>query len=828
MDRGASSPLLTWMLVPVAAALVLSALGLAHRPYAGITLRDDWVAAVVPGGPAARAGLAHGDRIVPPDGQPRLSRSPLADAVPGRPLLLWRERAGRLAPVRLVPEALPYGERRLMAALLAVASGFVVLGSWVWSERRDRLTRAFFLLCLAFALFLAPLPSALSVTSGVLYDTLYTAVGLFLPALFIHFFALFPESGRPGRRLRSVTSIAYGVATGLLGISLLLVLAEPVLGPAALAGQSLLQSVAGSWFALGVLVALVLFARSYRRARSVDARRRLRVALAGTGLGALPLAAMIAMRSFAPGAPLPGERVPVLLLLFVPASFAWATAVHRVFEFRVALRAALVAAILGGLGALVYAAGEWLADAWRQDIGSGIAGGALAFVAVTAAVAGPARRALRSLGQRFVPDEASATERLGTSAGARKGTPDQVLEAGCQALADAFHLHGCVALELARGGLRPSARVGATLTPPPDTDFTASLPESGGVAALEELRLRAPDRRALERSGVAWLLPIGGLVRHCLLLGPRLGGPWFGLEDQRELRRFASHLEVLLENARLREEAVTLGGLGRELSRAGAIQAHLLPRRVPTFHSLDCAAAALSSERVGGDYYDFVRGPDRVVTLAVGDAAGKGVPAALMGTWVHAGFRGQARRGAAPGALLTALNRDLVALDQPEAFVALLCARVDVASATFTFANAGLTPPLLRRRAGHFEELTRSGVLLGVSPGARYEDCRVELEAGDVIVLYSDGLTEARRGEQEFGPEGVQRVLEAHARQGAEEILRALLAAVQAFTDQPLDDVTVVVLKQVTQPARLPRTLAEAAPSAPGRGLKFRDEPADN
>jgi sigma-B regulation protein RsbU (phosphoserine phosphatase) len=260
--------------------------------------------------------------------------------------------------------------------------------------------------------------------------------------------------------------------------------------------------------------------------------------------------------------------------------------------------------------------------------------------------------------------------------------------------------------------------------------------------------------------------------------------------------------------------------MGRELSKAGAIQAHLLPRRVPVFRSLDCAAAALSSESVGGDYYDFVRSPGPVVTLAVGDAAGKGIPAALMSTWAHAGFRDRARRGAAPGELLSALNHELVALNQPQAFVALLCARVDVRAATFTFANGGLTPPLLRRRDGHFEELCQSGVLLGVDPRAHYEDFNVELEAGDVIVLYSDGLTEARRGEEEFGPEGVRRVLEAHARKGAEEILRALLAGVQAFTDQPLDDVTVVVLKQVTQPAR-------SRPGPRQEELKFQTQAAD-
>ena len=813
MDRGSSSPLLSWLLVPVTLALVLSALSLPHQPYTGLALRGGWVAYVAPGSPAARAGFMQRDRVLPPVDQSRLA-SPLARAVPGVPMTLLRERGTRVEEVILTPATLPDVERRIMAGLLAVASGFVVLGGWVWSERRDRLTRTFFLMCLAFALMLAPLPRWGSEASGSLYETLYTAATFFLPALFIHFFALFPESGRPAGRLRSATSVAYGVSTGLFGASVLVSLLEPLIGDAVSTAQEFLQGVAGLWFAFGLLAALVLFALSYRRALSTDARRRLRVALLGTAAGALPLAALVAVRNIVPGPPGAGERVAVPLTLLVPASFAWATAIHRIFEFRVALRAAVILAALALLGVLVFVLGEWLSAAWRPDLGAGIAGGALAFVVVTAAVAGPASRWLRSLGHRFVPDEATATERLDDGPAARRGTPDQVMEAACAAVAAAFHLDGCAGLELARGGLlRTVARTGGTSGPPPDTDFSAALPESGGVAGLEELRLRAPDRRALERAGAAWLLPVEGSPRRCLLLGRRLGGSWFGIEDQRELRRFAGHLALLLDNARLRAEAGAHGALDRELTRAGAIQAHLLPRRIPRFHSLDCAAAALSSESVGGDYYDFVRGPGRVVTLAVGDAAGKGVPAALMGAWVHSSFRSQARRAATPGRVLTALNRELVSMNQPGVFVALLCARMDVARGAFTFANAGQIPPLLRRRDGRFEELEGSGVLLGVAPGAQYGDTTVELEAGDIVLMCSDGLTEARRAEEMFGMERVRQVLEAHARQGAEEILRALLAAVQAYADQALDDVTVVVLKQVTQPAPVQGDLGEVLKS---------------
>jgi sigma-B regulation protein RsbU (phosphoserine phosphatase) len=252
----------------------------------------------------------------------------------------------------------------------------------------------------------------------------------------------------------------------------------------------------------------------------------------------------------------------------------------------------------------------------------------------------------------------------------------------------------------------------------------------------------------------------------------------------------------------LRREASSHGALARELKEAGALQAHLLPRHAPVHPTLDCAAAALSSEPVGGDYYDFVEGPDRDFTLAVGDAAGKGVPAALLLAQVQSRFRSEVRRGLSPGQLMSALNQELVGLDQPQKFVGLLCARVEVRAARVWFANAGLTPPLVRRADGSFLEILAGGILLGVRAEAAYPDARVDLDAGDVLVIYTDGLTEARRQEDLFGTERVREVLDQCAARRAADILEALLTAVRQFADRPLDDLTVMVLKQLTHPSR--------------------------
>ncbi|NOT32871.1 MAG: SpoIIE family protein phosphatase [Candidatus Eisenbacteria bacterium] len=824
MDRGASSHLLTWMLLPVSAVLVISALTLARQPYTGLMLRGDWVAAVDPGSPGERAGLARGDRLIPLADRPRGGDldHPLASARPGHELRLLRERAGALVEVAVLAAPLPDRERRMMAMLLAVASGFVVLGGWVWSERRDLLTRTFYLSCLAFAWLLAPLPRFETDVARALYEDLYSGVTLFLPALFIHFFAMFPEGLRPTGIRGRVGSIGYGIATALFTIALVLHLVGS-LRNGATPFADLLQGVAGLWFAAGWLIALVLFVRSYRRVRTADARRRLRVALIGTVLGAGPLAALVAIHNLQPGTSLPAERWAVVLTLLVPGGFAWATVVHRIFEFRVALRAAIGMTLLAASVASVFFLGEWLSAAWRADLGAGIGGGALALLALVASVAGPARGVIREVGRRMVPEREadSLAEWLVHSPAARRGSLDAILEAACEGLTTRLKLDGCAVVEFSTAGPVPRARVGEMTTPALLPGFASRLEGRAGVLAVADEPLLAEFRRVLDAAGVSWVVPFGGRgASSVLLLGRRLAGAWLGVSEQRELQLFAEQLEVLIENATLRQAASAHGAMDREMTRAGAIQAHLLPRRLPRHASLDCAAGTLSSKAVGGDYYDFVEGHAGQFTLAVGDAAGKGVPAALMGAWVQACFRNQARRGSRPARVLGVLNHELVALEQPDAFVALLCAHVDVPAGRMRLANAGLTPPLLRRGDGSIEEFTEGGVLLGVAARSEYPEVAIQLAAGDIVLLYTDGLTEARRGDEMFGTDRLRGVLTSHAARPAADIVAALLSAVHEFTDEPPDDMTVVVLKQVA-------SAVGARRSARQDGLKWSEQPAD-
>ena len=178
---------------------------------------------------------------------------------------------------------------------------------------------------------------------------------------------------------------------------------------------------------------------------------------------------------------------------------------------------------------------------------------------------------------------------------------------------------------------------------------------------------------------------------------------------------------------------------------------------------------------------------------------------------MQARFRSEASRHTSPGSLLGTLNRELVGLDQPEKFMGLMCARVDVRLGRVWIANGGITPPLVCRGDGRVEAIETGGVLLGVSPDARYPDACVDLNQGDVLVVHTDGLTEARRDADLYGPERVRAILQQEHGRRAADILAEILRAVRAYTDRPLDDLTVVVLKQLTRTGRAERFPSQSA-----------------
>jgi sigma-B regulation protein RsbU (phosphoserine phosphatase) len=229
------------------------------------------------------------------------------------------------------------------------------------------------------------------------------------------------------------------------------------------------------------------------------------------------------------------------------------------------------------------------------------------------------------------------------------------------------------------------------------------------------------------------------------------------------------------------------------------VQASLLPDRPPEVTGFEVAAENLPTWEVGGDYYDFIKFPDNQLGLAIADVAGKGVPAALIMATFRAALRTQVRNDFAIGQIVRKVNHLLWESTSDAQFVTSVYGVLDATTGRFTYTNAGHNPPMLVRMDGTIEELSRGGPALGVFEVANYEEAVVDLQQGDTLVLYTDGVVEAADAEgKEFGVKRLQQTVLVARELSAFKTVRAILDATRAFsgTDSFSDDVTLVVVKR--------------------------------
>ena len=253
----------------------------------------------------------------------------------------------------------------------------------------------------------------------------------------------------------------------------------------------------------------------------------------------------------------------------------------------------------------------------------------------------------------------------------------------------------------------------------------------------------------------------------------------------------------------------------QELAVAKKIQQDLLPRGPLTLDGVEVSGFNLPCFAVGGDYFDYFALADGRIALAIADVAGKGVPAALLMSNLQAILRAETARGSAVPAVPAQANRQLSeSMGGSSKFVTFFYGAFDPAARRLSYSNAGHNPPLVVRRDGRIEELEAGGLLLGVFPMAEYDEGTVDLEPGDLCVLFTDGVTEAEsKTKALYSDERLQALLLRLRDRTAAEVAAAIAEDVAVFSHglHQSDDVTVIVLKVADRPgeaARSPRAPA--------------------
>jgi len=278
----------------------------------------------------------------------------------------------------------------------------------------------------------------------------------------------------------------------------------------------------------------------------------------------------------------------------------------------------------------------------------------------------------------------------------------------------------------------------------------------------------------------------------------------FTSNDFAVFRAVAEQSSFAIGNARIHREANEKRAMERELNNAREVQRVLLPQDDPVVPGFRISGINISARIISGDYYDYLRLAEGKFGVVIADVSGKGVPAGLLMAMCRSSLRSIAYGESSPTRALAAVNRQLFPDIREDMFISMAYGILDEANGSMTLSRAGHDPALWFHRAtGQVETIRSPGIALGIDEGGVFEritrDLEIQLESGDCVLFYTDGVKEAvGPDEEEFGIERMSEVFREAALLGSEAVLRHMQEALKDFTsDGPqMDDVTLVAIEK--------------------------------
>lgn len=783
------------------------------------------VVGTVPGGPAEQAGIRSGDFIIGIDNLPvesspaKAARLLRSKGVGDRVSYMWEDGGtGRTLIGDLVLETTRITDLGTYLVYCGLGLIYFLAGLYLfWNNPGLLPARLFYLLCIAFLVyfFSASERSAFYYWSDIFTRNMGALASLLLPPLFLHFFLVFPRERTMLQRRAWLPWLLYlPPAYYYAEFTYLQVYGDKMasIGP-------LQQLTLGLYFTVG-LASLVT---TYITSPDATLRQRVKILTLGTVLGTLPflvfniaLGKLLGRQDFA----LLGA-VPMVL---VPASFGYSIARYRLMDLNVIIRRSVVYVILTGLVVGVYllvvvVVGNLLLTQSQSDRFS--QRDTLVAIIATLLIAAafqPARDRIQAfLERRFFREKHDMQQALHDLS---KSIPTQIeldalvglIRSRITAL---LHPTRFVFLPVVGGDLllqgdpptgfsRCSAllrRRGTPLTPELLDAETARRERVGRGESADDLTLEIERLRA---QGLEVLVPAfaGDRLVGALGLGPKRSEAAYDGNELEIVQIVAGQMAVQLENTRLYREAIERRRLEEEMSLARDIQQRMLPSQVPTVAGYEIAAMNLPSSQVSGDYYDFLSLPNGSVGLVISDVSGKGMPASLLASNLQASIRTMAARESRPGTILAAVNSSLYESTDASRFATAFLGQLHPKENVLIYSNAGHNPPLLRRSDGTMDWLSVGGTPLGAFPGMEFPEDRISLMPGEVLVLFTDGVTEAEaEGDVLFGETGLADVVSTLADESASRIIEGIREAVFAHAaGEAGDDMTVIVVRAIALP----------------------------
>ncbi len=590
--------------------------------------------------------------------------------------------------------------------------------------------------------------------------------------------------------------------------------------------------------AIGSFFASISF--KSRTAVSPDAKRRLRLLYVGTTVSMTPTFILIVIAQIKGGEleqvfPKWLVLASLTLLLLFPITVAYVIVVQRALDVRVVIRQGLQYALATGAIRVLQVA--LTAGVLFMAINLASSHGSLAQkmsmialgVFLVLMVRRAADRLRKWIDHRFFRDAYNAEQILEALGDEVRTIVEKrpLLERVATSIAESLHIPR-VAVLLEDGGFyRPAFALGfagALDVALPDSGATAGLLKQGAgpervyfddeESWVNESALSENERRNLASLQPQLLLPL--MAKHNLLgiisLGEKRSEAPYSGTDLRLLKSVASQAALALSNAELTSAiAVEIGRrekLNREIEIAREVQERLFPQRLPEIAGLDYFGRCRTALGVGGDYYDFLALPDGKLGVALGDVSGKGIAAALTMASLQASLRADAMRaGNDIAGLITRVNQMLYDASTEDRYATLFYAQYDPATRRLSYVNAGHCPPILLRnpaKNGSVERLDQAGgTVVGLLKDCAYEQSEASLAPGDLLVIYTDGFSEAMNPDlTEWGEERLIESIVGCVGLPAQGGIARIMEAADAFAAgaPQSDDMTLVVLRVIDRP----------------------------
>jgi sigma-B regulation protein RsbU (phosphoserine phosphatase) len=611
---------------------------------------------------------------------------------------------------------------------------------------------------------------------------------------------------------------------------------------------------------LSVLVFLASILRKLFIVKDLDARRRLGVVAAGSILGLTPVLIIIIV-STVTGAPF-GEAVPswailvaVTLFTFFPLSLAYTVIVQRALDVRIFLRQGtryafargtlwmLQAAVYSYLGYSVY---HFSREAHHRP---GHLIFPIAIVLLLSFLRFPVMRSLSLwIDRRFFREAYSVEQVLNELSQQARGfaETEPLVRTIIDRISETLHVES-IAVLLRQGqvfrlqyaqGL--AAADGVSLSEHSSTIRT--LVRGDGPARVRRdrpdpwLSLASPSEvQTLDQLRAELMLPLPGRSEliGVMALGPKRSEEPYSSADRRLLQSVALQTGLAIENTELvrtlAEEASHRERLNREIEIAKEVQEHLFPQVYPKVEGVELAGFCRTAQQIGGDYYDFIALENGRLGIAIGDVSGKGISAALLMASIRSALHGLTYSGFLDlPVLMQSMNHIAYESSADNRFTTFFFAEYDPATRQLHYVNAGHDAPILLRAApakldGNCDppcvcdvlNLDLGGPVLGVFPELAYQQGRLELKIGDVLIAYTDGLSEAINAQyEEWGSERILQAAQETAQLPAREIVSQLINGADQFTAgaPQNDDLTIIVVKIIECSSSVPRVGQAAVP----------------